>query len=318
MFNEAWRLERDFYYDPAMGGLDWKAVGERYRQLVPYVAHRADLNYILGELIGELSTSHTYVSGGEYPNVPQDHHRPARRGLVAGRSERALPAGEDLSRARLELRRTGTARRTRPRRARRRLPSGGQRPAGAFTAERLRGVRGHGRQADRAEAGLVGERLQAAHGDGEAGGERGVACATRRGCTPTREKVQKAHRRPRRLHPRAEHRHRRHPGIQQGLLPASRRSTASSSTSASTAAGSFPTSSSKSSCATTWTYWSNRDDDHSVRRAAAIDGPKCILANEYAGSGGDAFPYYFRRRSSGRSSASAPGAGWSGSRTTCR
>src|SRR5882724_1158020 len=69
MFNEAWRLERDFYYDPAMGGLDWKGIGDHYRQLVPYVAHRADLNYILGELIGELGTSHTYVSGGDYPKL---------------------------------------------------------------------------------------------------------------------------------------------------------------------------------------------------------------------------------------------------------
>src|SRR5258706_3662841 len=71
MFDEAWRLERDFYYDPKMGGLDWKAMGERYRPLVPYVAHRSDLNYILGELIGELSTSHTYVGGGDMPDVPR-------------------------------------------------------------------------------------------------------------------------------------------------------------------------------------------------------------------------------------------------------
>jgi tricorn protease len=70
IFNEAWRLERDFYYDPNMGGLDWKAVGERYRKLVPYVAHRADLNYILGEMQGELSTSHAYVGGGDVPQVP--------------------------------------------------------------------------------------------------------------------------------------------------------------------------------------------------------------------------------------------------------
>ena len=69
MFDEAWRLERDYYYDPKMGGLDWKAVGARYRQLVPYVAHRADLNYILGELIGELGTSHTYVGGGDLPEL---------------------------------------------------------------------------------------------------------------------------------------------------------------------------------------------------------------------------------------------------------
>src|SRR5207245_10442386 len=47
MFDEAWRLERDFYYDPKMGGLDWKAVGDHYRRLLPYVADRADLNYVL-------------------------------------------------------------------------------------------------------------------------------------------------------------------------------------------------------------------------------------------------------------------------------
>src|SRR2546428_13942575 len=71
MFNEAWRLERDFYYDPAMGGLEGKAIGERYRQLVPYVAPRADLNYILGEVIRELGTSHTYVRGGDTPRGPR-------------------------------------------------------------------------------------------------------------------------------------------------------------------------------------------------------------------------------------------------------
>ena len=70
MFNEAWRMERDYYYDPDMGGLDWKAMGERYRQLLPYVAHRADLDYVLGELQGELSTSHTYVyATGDLPQV---------------------------------------------------------------------------------------------------------------------------------------------------------------------------------------------------------------------------------------------------------
>ena len=103
MFNEAWRLERDFYYDPTMGGLDWKAIGERYRQLVPYVAHRADLNYILGELIGELSTSHTYVGGGDMPRGAEGRRRAARRRLRARRRERPLPLHEDLPRARLEL-----------------------------------------------------------------------------------------------------------------------------------------------------------------------------------------------------------------------
>ena len=69
MFNEAWRLERDFYYDPAMGGLDWKAVGERYRQLVPYVAHRADLNYIIHDMISDITVGHLRGGGGNIPSA---------------------------------------------------------------------------------------------------------------------------------------------------------------------------------------------------------------------------------------------------------
>jgi len=68
IFHEAWRIERDFYWDPAMGGLDWGAIGKRYEALLPWVAHRSDLNYIIGEMIAELATSHTYVSGGEMPD----------------------------------------------------------------------------------------------------------------------------------------------------------------------------------------------------------------------------------------------------------
>ncbi len=67
IFHEAWRIERDFYWDPNMGGLDWKKVGQRYEVLLPWVAHRADLNYIIGEMIAELSTSHTYVGAGDVP-----------------------------------------------------------------------------------------------------------------------------------------------------------------------------------------------------------------------------------------------------------
>jgi tricorn protease len=65
IFWEAWRYERDHFYDPQMLGLDWRAIGESYEKLLPYVADRGDLNYILGMLIGELGTSHAYVGGGE-------------------------------------------------------------------------------------------------------------------------------------------------------------------------------------------------------------------------------------------------------------
>ena len=71
IFHEAWRVERDFYWDPDMAGTDWKMIGQRYEALLPWVAHRSDLNYIIGEMIAELSTSHTYVNGGDLPDRPQ-------------------------------------------------------------------------------------------------------------------------------------------------------------------------------------------------------------------------------------------------------
>lgn len=67
VFHEAWRIERDFYWDPAMTGHDWKKLGARYEALLPWVVDRSDLNYLIGEMISELSTSHTYVGGGDQP-----------------------------------------------------------------------------------------------------------------------------------------------------------------------------------------------------------------------------------------------------------
>jgi tricorn protease len=65
IFDEAWRMERDFYYEPDMHGLDWDKMGERYGRMVAGASCRQDMRYIVGELIGELSTSHTYVFGGD-------------------------------------------------------------------------------------------------------------------------------------------------------------------------------------------------------------------------------------------------------------
>ncbi|MGC2230359.1 MAG: PDZ domain-containing protein [Candidatus Acidiferrum sp.] len=70
IYHEAWRLERDFYWDPNMTGHDWNKIGARYATLLPWVADRSDLNYLLGELIAELNTSHTYVGGGDEPKAP--------------------------------------------------------------------------------------------------------------------------------------------------------------------------------------------------------------------------------------------------------
>ena len=70
MFNEVWRQERDYFFEASMNGVDWQKERDKYAQLLPYVADRFSLTYILGELIGELSNSHTYVGGGDYPDVP--------------------------------------------------------------------------------------------------------------------------------------------------------------------------------------------------------------------------------------------------------
>jgi len=64
IFTETWRLERDFFYDPGMHGVDWKAMRQRYGDLMKDAVTRWDVNYVIGELISELSASHTYRSGG--------------------------------------------------------------------------------------------------------------------------------------------------------------------------------------------------------------------------------------------------------------
>ncbi|MDH3216362.1 MAG: S41 family peptidase, partial [Candidatus Krumholzibacteria bacterium] len=73
IFGEVWRRFRDFFYAQNMHGYDWQAIGDRYRPLLAYVGHRADLNYVIGEMIGELNTSHSYIAGGDYaiPDRPQ-------------------------------------------------------------------------------------------------------------------------------------------------------------------------------------------------------------------------------------------------------
>ncbi|MFN8341757.1 MAG: PDZ domain-containing protein [Cyclobacteriaceae bacterium] len=69
MFEEAWRYERDYFYDPNMHGRNWNEVHDRYAPLVPYIRHRADLTYILDQVNGELSVGHSFVFGGDFPEV---------------------------------------------------------------------------------------------------------------------------------------------------------------------------------------------------------------------------------------------------------
>lgn len=71
IYFECWRQMRDFFFAPNMNGTDWKAMRDKYAALLPFVNHRNDLTYLLGELIGELNSGHTYVGGGERPETPR-------------------------------------------------------------------------------------------------------------------------------------------------------------------------------------------------------------------------------------------------------
>lgn len=65
VFQDTWRWYRDFFYDPGMHGVDWKAAGDKFRAWLPDLRSRDDLNWLLSQLVGELCVSHTYVSGGD-------------------------------------------------------------------------------------------------------------------------------------------------------------------------------------------------------------------------------------------------------------
>ncbi|HKY33523.1 MAG TPA: S41 family peptidase [Candidatus Polarisedimenticolia bacterium] len=292
MFNEAWRLERDFYYDPGMGGLSWKEVGERYRQLIPYVAHRADLNYILGEMQGELATSHAYVGGGDVPQSPTvgvgllgaDYELDSRSGLYRFKtiyrerdwsSPTAAPLAEPgvlVKEGDYLLSVNG-----RPLRAPQNVHSAfvgtdgkqtvitvGSRPDDpsprVYTVKPI-GHEGSLRYAAWVEANrrkvaeATGGRIAYIHVPNTAIG--GMQQFTRQ------------------YYPQVD---------REGIIVDERFN----------GGGFIPDFFVERLRRTTMVYWSNRDGNDFRTPGTAIDGPKCILVNEYAGSGGDAFPYYFK------------------------
>jgi len=69
MFLQVWRLEKNLFYVANMHGVDWEKMLQKYLPLVGSLAHRRDLTYLIGEMIGELCIGHTYTGGGEMPTV---------------------------------------------------------------------------------------------------------------------------------------------------------------------------------------------------------------------------------------------------------
>lgn len=80
IYTDGWRIFRDFYYVANMNGVDWKQIKANYNQLLPYVSHRADLDYILGEIIAESNTGHCYVNYGDFERV-----KPIETGLLGAK-----------------------------------------------------------------------------------------------------------------------------------------------------------------------------------------------------------------------------------------
>ncbi len=83
IFEECWRQMKYFFYAPNMHGVNWEDMRDRYRPLAESVNHRADLTYVIGEMIGELNAGHTYVGGGEMPTPPK-----VKVGMLGARFER--------------------------------------------------------------------------------------------------------------------------------------------------------------------------------------------------------------------------------------
>lgn len=92
IFYESWRQMRDFFYDPNMHGVDWKDIRSKYEVLLPYVQHRNDLSYIIGEMIGELNVGHAYVSGGDRPNPDR-----IKMGLLGARFKRDASGNYEIT-----------------------------------------------------------------------------------------------------------------------------------------------------------------------------------------------------------------------------
>ncbi len=71
LFLDAWRLERDYFYDSNMHGVDWNGVKDRYLKMLAGAMTREEADFVIGEMIGELNASHTYHGGGDMEQPAQ-------------------------------------------------------------------------------------------------------------------------------------------------------------------------------------------------------------------------------------------------------
>ncbi len=70
VYNEVWNLQKELFYVENMHGVDWEAKKAKYAKFLPYVNHRTDLGYLLNELMGEMVVGHNYIYPGDEPSTP--------------------------------------------------------------------------------------------------------------------------------------------------------------------------------------------------------------------------------------------------------
>jgi tricorn protease len=127
IFNEVWRRYRDWFYVPNMHGYDWAKIARRYKTWLPYVAHRSDLNYVIGEMISELTVQHAYIEGGDFNTPRVRASRFARARVLKLTEARIAIAFQNLRRAERRRNLSLAADGSRRERACRRLHSANQR-----------------------------------------------------------------------------------------------------------------------------------------------------------------------------------------------
>ena len=101
MYHEVWRIERDFFYDPHFHGLDLQKAEQAYAPFVAGITSRADFNYLLADMLGNINVLHMYVAGGKHPG-----HSHCERGLARRRLQRSRAAATALPES--STARTGT------------------------------------------------------------------------------------------------------------------------------------------------------------------------------------------------------------------
>ncbi len=142
MYREAWRVERDWFYDRNLHGLDVKEAEKKYEPYLRNIASRNDLTYLFQEMLGNMTVSHMGTGGGDTPEVKR-----VQTGLLGADYEVAngrYRISQGLQRRELESATSRAAHPARSERESRRVPAGGERPRGTSAGERVQLLRRHG------------------------------------------------------------------------------------------------------------------------------------------------------------------------------